>query len=135
MRDRDEQTGHDEPTGRDEQTGRDEPTDPAAVELIVVHEADLVAAVEASDRTSRRTVLRITPPFVARMRARLHVEQLDASGPAVHVPPRAMVENVPPFPGDDAAEWRTRVADAVCNRLDDDRVSQLASPRIVTLGE
>lgn len=122
-----------------------ESPEPSVVDVVVVHETDLVAAVEARDRNRRPAVLRITPPFAARMRARLHVDRTDDSGrnPAtetadqrpIHVPPRALIEDVPPFPGQDPSAWRDRVADAVRDRVDTQRVSQLADPRIVVLGE
>lgn len=52
-----------------------EPSDPAVVRSIAVTTGDVVAALEL-DRTSDDTAtLRLTPPFSARMRARLHVDR------------------------------------------------------------
>jgi len=48
--------------------------DPAAIETIVVKADEIVTALEASQRGTR-TALRVTAPFSARMRARIHVEQ------------------------------------------------------------
>ena len=147
----------------DDHSGRG--ADPSVVDTLVVHESDLIAAVEARDRNRRQTVLRVTPPFAARMRARLHVSS-DAAEPnasassderagesgedqsdrteseppeqetptPVTIPPRAMIDDVPRFPGRGASEWRSRVAQAVCDRLDGE-LSELDSPRILTLGE
>ena len=75
--------------------------DPTAIEYLVVTVADVVAALEATLGTGRETVLRITPPFSGRMRARLHVadtaESYDAPEP-IHIDPRALVEPVPSYP-------------------------------------
>ncbi|NLV10026.1 hypothetical protein GOC74_08795 [Halomicrobium mukohataei] len=49
-------------------------TDPEAIETVVVKADEIVTALEASQRGTR-TVLRVTAPFSARMRARIHVEQ------------------------------------------------------------
>lgn len=82
--------------------------DPRAVRTIAVTAEDVVAALEANERGRRdgRTVLRITPPFSGRMRARIHVEQgLEYGDPApVHVPPRDLVADPPPFPSPDDTE-------------------------------
>ncbi|MEF8814438.1 MAG: hypothetical protein V5A55_11555 [Halovenus sp.] len=49
--------------------------DPTDVRSIAVTRQDLVAALEMSRTSEQRAVLRLTPPFSGRMRARLHVEQ------------------------------------------------------------
>ena len=60
-----------------------ESDDPAVIETVVVSATDLVTALEAGYRTAEDdTVLRVTPPFSGRMRARLHVEH----GPDVDEP-------------------------------------------------
>ncbi|WP_128476179.1 hypothetical protein [Halorussus pelagicus] len=46
--------------------------DPRAVRSLAVTTDDVIAAYEARQRSPRRPVLRVTPPFSARMRARLH---------------------------------------------------------------
>ena len=50
-------------------------TDPSAIRALAIHAEDLLAAAEADARGGPRTVLRVTPPFSGRMRARLHVVQ------------------------------------------------------------
>ncbi|MFB6309505.1 MAG: hypothetical protein ABEH35_09255, partial [Haloarculaceae archaeon] len=63
--------------------------------------SDLVAAIETNRTTARRAVLRMTPPFSGRMRARLHVvgdETYDEPRP-VHVEPRRLVaDDAPAYP-------------------------------------
>lgn len=76
--------------------------DPTVLRSIAVTTADVVAALEARRRTGRRAVLRVTPPFSARMRARLHVEGREGDygdGPApIHLHPARLVGEVPPHP-------------------------------------
>lgn len=120
-------------------------SDPAAVETIVVKVDEIITAVEANER-GREAVLRVTAPFSARMRARLHVTQPgDADDPAqLLIPPRTLLEDdCPPLPpSDDSAErlredsdeqysierhrdihetaleeWRTSVPEHVVDRL------------------
>lgn len=119
-------------------------SDPAVVERIVVHATDVTAALEARSRERRETVLRLTPPFAARQRARLHVAgaESDPGYDAVHVHPGRFADDPPPFPSPDdtadevdgAAEfdrerhrrtheraverWRSSVADALRSRID-----------------
>ena len=95
--------------------------DPEVVDVLVVRADDVVAAVEARDRGRRDAVLRVTPPFAARMRARLHVEgaegEYDGVEP-VHVRPRAfLADGVPRYPGRGAERWRSAVRDALEKRV------------------
>jgi hypothetical protein len=46
--------------------------DPTVVHTVAVTVDDVVAAFEANRQTGAETVLRVTPPFSGRMRARLH---------------------------------------------------------------
>jgi len=80
--------------------------DPAVVETVVVSATDLVAALEANQRSrSEDAVLRMTPPFSGRMRARLHVRQgteTEDQSP-VALPAAAFVQDscpAPPEPDD-----------------------------------
>jgi hypothetical protein len=50
----------------------DDDADAAAVRSIAVTVADVLTAFEANRQTGAETVLRVTPPFSGRMRARLH---------------------------------------------------------------
>ncbi|MFC6754401.1 hypothetical protein [Halorubrum tibetense] len=122
-------------------------SDPARIRSVAVHREDVANALEASLRSDRVVVLRVTPPFSGRMRARLHSVDADpetgstdgATRPAgptgpIHLDPRALVEEYPPYPevdettaegpGDDVEArrerhgerveaWRETVRDAV----------------------
>ncbi|QWC20588.1 hypothetical protein [Halorubrum sp. 2020YC2] len=89
---------------------------PDRIRSVAVHRDDVASALEATLRSDREVVLRATPPFSGRMRARLHA--LDAGGqeadgedaksgddsdaPApIHVDPRDLVSAVPPYPEPD----------------------------------
>jgi hypothetical protein len=73
---------------------------------------DVLTALEANERRDRGAVLRVTPPFAGRMRARLHVEggegAYDGSVRPIHIDPRAFVAGEHPFPTVD------ETADALC---------------------
>jgi hypothetical protein len=81
---------------------------PERIRSIAVHRDDVASALEATLRSDREVVLRVTPPYSGRMRARLHALDADASGgdtgeggdtPApVHVDPRDLVGEIPPYP-------------------------------------
>jgi len=86
-------------------------TDPSVLRSLAVSAEDLLAAMEADARGGPRTVLRVTPPFSGRMRARLHVVQGSADGEAIHIPPRTLVDDdAPPYltPDETADELRSR---------------------------
>ncbi|MFB6166087.1 MAG: hypothetical protein ABEJ31_13075 [Haloarculaceae archaeon] len=75
--------------------------DPAVLRSIAVTADDLVAALAARRRTNRRTVLRVTPPFSGRMRARLHEATDEPTGyPApIHVEPESLIaDDAPAYP-------------------------------------
>lgn len=82
--------------------GPSDSEDPRSIRTIAVTVEDVVAALEATRRGGRKTVLRITPPFSGRMRARLHVEAEEGGYEGdvrpVHVHPERLVEDVPPYP-------------------------------------
>ncbi len=95
--------------------------DPTTIEAIVVTADDVVAALEARHRNRRDAVLRVTPPFAARMRARLHLAgaegEYDEPEP-IHIEPGDLVENVPPFPGTGAERWRRRVRQSLVETVE-----------------
>lgn len=73
-----------------------ESPDPSVIETAVVTAEDLTSALEMNRTSGKRAVLRMTPPFSGRMRARLHVEldeAYDQSPKPVHVEPRALVDD------------------------------------------
>ena len=77
-----------------------ETTDPQVISTVVVTLEDVVAAVEAALGTGREAVLRITPPFSGRMRARLHVAGADAydDPTPIHLDPTRLVKPCPDYP-------------------------------------
>jgi hypothetical protein len=81
------------------------------IRSIAVHAADVVTAVEANRTGESQTVLRVTPPFSGRMRARLHVEQAagyeDANPEPLHIDPARLVD-ASPHPTPDETEERLR---------------------------
>lgn len=78
-----------------------ESSDPTVIRSVAVTVEDLVSALETNRTSTNRAVLRITPPFSGRMRARLHVEldgEYEQTPRPVHVDPGKLVENPPPYP-------------------------------------
>ena len=82
------------------------------IRSIAVHTEDVVTALHANRTSGSRTVLRVTPPFSGRMRARLHVEQVDEyadSDPEpIHIDPTRLVDDTPSAPTPDETEKRLR---------------------------
>lgn len=76
-------------------------SDPTVIRSIAVSAEDLAAAVELTRTSGDDVVLRITPPFSGRMRARIHAgDRDDAGDPApVYVPPaRLLGPSAPDIP-------------------------------------
>ena len=93
--------------------------DPRRVSAVAVTVDDAVTALEAARRSDRRVVLRVTPPFAGRMRARLHVEgserrvEHDGDAEPIHLSPERLVRaDAPPYPEVDATEDELREGDA-----------------------
>jgi len=121
-------------------------TDPRDVRSVAVTTDDVVAAYEARRRSARPTVLRATPPFSGRMRARLHVPDGEGESDALHLDPAGLVDEdrIPDYPTPDdtedelradpdaefsverhrerhveaVEEWRAAVADAVVESVE-----------------
>jgi len=76
--------------------------DPHEINSIAVTVSDVVAALEANRSADRGAVLRITPPFAGRMRARLHVAggegTYDGDAEPIHLDPEQLVDDVPEYP-------------------------------------
>jgi hypothetical protein len=90
--------------------------DPTVIRSLAVHADDVIAALEANARREAGAVLRVTPPFNGRMRARLHLAgtegEYEGDVRPIHVPPLALVtDSAPAFPDPDETEDRLR-ADA-----------------------
>lgn len=107
-----------------------DPGDPTGIRSLAVHTDDVVRALETTARGDADTqaVLRVTPPFSGRMRARLHLagREGDYDEPRpLHVAPERFVADVPAFPDlkDAAADtpdvipavgaWREEVRDSL----------------------
>ena len=84
--------------------------DPSVIRSIAVTAGDVVAALEHNrTRRDRRAVLRITPPFNGRMRARLHVESGEEPGGSIHLDPERLVAaDRPSYPRAEETEDRVR---------------------------
>ncbi len=76
--------------------------DPGVVHAIAASAEDVVAAYESTVQPGPDAVLRLTPPFHGRMRARIHVPGDGYRGQPepVHVAAAALVDDdaVPPYP-------------------------------------
>ena len=74
--------------------------EPSAIRSIAVTADDVVTAVERTLRSDDEVVLRVTPPFAGRMRARIHRVTADEYGePApIHVEPTELIEGLPEYP-------------------------------------
>ena len=85
--------------------------DPTEIRVLAVTVDDVVAALEANECRSAGAVLRVTPPFSGRMRARLHrsgtAADYDDPKP-LHVPPERFVDSPPPMPTPDDTEDELR---------------------------
>lgn len=100
-------------------TGSDDAT---VIETVVVAATDLVAALESSARGPETdAVLRATPPFSGRMRARLHAGPADPATdpPPVRIPPSDLVRpTCPDPPRPDGVADRLRAEDGTEYTLD-----------------
>jgi hypothetical protein len=87
--------------------------DPTVIRVLAVHADDVVSALEANATRDVRAVLRVTPPFAGRMRARLHLAGAeggyDTHPEPIHVPPERLVEDdAPGYPTPDRTEDELR---------------------------
>ncbi|MEF8787204.1 MAG: hypothetical protein V5A45_14840 [Haloarculaceae archaeon] len=74
---------------------------PRAIKSIAVTGEDVVTAAETNRTSDRTAVLRVTPPYSGRMRARLHVRLDDEveEPAAVHIrPERLLADDTPAYP-------------------------------------
>ena len=115
-----------------------ESDDPEAIRSLAVTAEDVITALEARQRGRRDAVLRVTPPFAGRMRARLHVEGAeggyDDDGP-IHIHPEAFLpEGFPRFPGRGAEHWRSRVRASLQERIEFDGSDGPVRVRVRYLG-
>lgn len=79
-----------------------ESDDPGVIRSVAVTVDDVVTALEANASADRGAVLRITPPFSGRMRARIHVADDDGGYEGepepIHLDPADLVSDVPAYP-------------------------------------
>ncbi|MFB6179637.1 MAG: hypothetical protein ABEI77_07940 [Halorientalis sp.] len=90
--------------------------DPSVIRSVAISTEDLVAALESAQRSGRDAVLRVTPPFSGRMRARLHVEGADDydDPEPVHIDPATLVAaSAPTYPTPAETEDALRADPAV----------------------
>jgi len=133
-------------------------TDPQVIHSIAVTVEDVVTALEANRSADRGAVLRITPPFAGRMRARLHVDggegAYDGDSRPIHIDPELLVDDVPAYPAaDDTAapddddpethrrrhtdrlnEWRETVRQRIREEVTVSHDGESVDMRILTLG-
>ncbi|WP_255197205.1 hypothetical protein [Halorarius litoreus] len=84
--------------------------DPTVIRVLAIHTDDIVSALEANARRDVGAVLRVTPPFTGRMRARIHLAGRESpyGDPApLHVEPERLVD-APAFPDPDTTEDELR---------------------------
>ena len=134
--DRNRDSDHELPPDSAARDGDSPPSsmDPRRISSLAVTESDVVDALEAAARGDREIVLRVTPPFSGRMRARIHdagiVDTGDDSGAAsggtagppddadrssdaaapVYVPPERLVADPPTYPTVDDTEDELRAS-------------------------
>ena len=72
-----------------------EADDPTVIDTLAITAEDLIAALEANARRDAGAVLRVTPPFSGRMRARLHLAGAeggyDDTPRPIHIPPQRLL--------------------------------------------
>ncbi|MFB6089882.1 MAG: hypothetical protein ABEJ97_02375 [Halobellus sp.] len=118
--------------------------DPRRIRALAVTADDVVDALEANARGRRRLVLRVTPPFAGRMRARIHDAGVvaadddtggdgaaeDGSGGAgptpIHISPTRFVADPPAYPTVDDTEDELRASSTPYSREEHRRRHQRA---------
>ena len=87
--------------------------DPTVIRVLAVHTDDIVSALEANATRDVRAVLRVTPPFSGRIRARLHLAgaegTYDTDPEPLHVDPERLIDDdSPAYPTPDRTEDELR---------------------------
>jgi|SRR5699024_4521928 len=103
-----------------------------AIRSIAVHTEDVVTALEADRQADARTVLRVTPPFSGRMRARIHVEgsgEYEMNPEPIHIAPDRLVADAPHYPTPDETEQRLRDDPAADYSIDAHHERHMAAVR------
>jgi len=101
-----------------------ESDDPGVIRSIAVTVDDVVTALEANASADRGAVLRVTPPFSGRMRARIHVDDgggYEGDAEPIHLDPTTLVEEVPAYPtADETSAYPTADETSAGNADSDD---------------
>lgn len=87
------------------------PENPGDIRSIAVTGEDVVTAAETNRTSDRTAILRVTPPFSGRMRARLHVRIHDEpeQPAAIHIDPEQLLDaDTPAYPRPADTEDRLR---------------------------
>jgi hypothetical protein len=90
---------------------------PLDIRSVAITMSDLVAAIEMNETTGKRAVLRLTPPFHGRMRARLHVnhgDSYDGEPEPIHIEPETFLDSDAPSyprPADTEDELRNQASE------------------------
>ncbi|QSG01824.1 hypothetical protein [Natranaeroarchaeum sulfidigenes] len=96
-----------------------EESDPSGIRSIAVTADDVVTAAERTLRSTDEVVLRVTPPYAGRMRARIHrvregeysVTDAESDDPVpVHVDPTELIAELPTYPEPEETEDDLRSA-------------------------
>jgi len=136
-----------------------ESDDPGVIRSIAVTVDDVVTALEANASADRGAVLRVTPPFSGRMRARIHVDDgggYEGDAEPIHLDPTTLVEEVPAYPAADEtsadnadsddietrrqrhterlAEWRSTVRERLRERISVDHPDGTLDVQLHALG-
>lgn len=93
---------------------------PERIRSLAVTTDDVVTALEANERRGQDAVLRVTPPFAGRMRARLHLAGAeggyDDDARPIHIPPERLVRDAPSFPSVDETGDELRASEEPYSR-------------------
>jgi len=102
--------------------------DPRVIRTVAVTVDDVVAALEANRSADRGAVLRITPPFSGRMRARIHAGGTTyATDPEpIHLDPERLVDDAPDYP---TADETAPAAEASGSTPDDEAAADIETRR------
>jgi hypothetical protein len=86
-------------------------TDPTVIRSFAISVDDIVTAYEAA-RDGKPVVLRVTPPFSGRMRARIHHFREINNQETIHIDPDTLIEDdSPAYPTPEETEDRLRASE------------------------
>lgn len=85
-------------------------TDPTDIRSFAISVDDIVTAYEAA-RDGKPAVLRVTPPFSGRMRARIHLAWEANDSETIHIDPRVLIDDdSPAYPTPEETEDQLRAS-------------------------